>query len=1174
MASQQETSVAWLEKKIEKNPRSLAFSRLADTCRKNGDIQRAIDICQEGLAVHPEYSTGRLILGRCFLEQENFDAAIQEFTRVCTSDRRNQVAIKMLADVFSKQGREEKAGDLYNLLLKMDPENASLVHLSNVFKGSGKKDLFDILDIERNGESPGADISFGETAEQPALGGEISSEDVGERMDAMFGEAKSAGSDFSATDSKSDIDALPDAPELEAQDDSPLSAASAFERGAAIDDEADQSEAEQQGIPSVHGAGDLTGGDISNRLDEMFGKEGEAGDDAADVDLTDILATESVSEEADGTESAVDKSANAGPSDAESEKEVLESVDEISVGSEIDSEDVDQREGAGADQSADPRSNVDAAGTISDSVFIDDRSDDIADYAGVDDGEFDAGETIELDREMLRDVVKTEGIDADTESETLSLDSEEQCAAEAVEHSDEPAFINEDTPGVSEEAFIIDGEQSPAADDDSLFVDEGAVTDSAIEDGGVDGAAKAEPASDEKAAQETIDADTVTGDDIAEQLDEMFATSPEEDSSEAKAIDQVAAGETIELERDDYIDSAGPVAESGNDAVSGDDISDRLESMFNDGPAQQVGGEQAEDDDHDVGALNEQRTRPDAQDTREGFSLDEQDNSDLVEAGEEISVRQEEHGDVIEDSDADKEDEAAGETNDETNDENIADAISAGDTIVLNRDFIHGVESGEAGAPSGDDVGARIDQLFNGDAELSEGEQAQMPSSRHERDELDQYGAEESISAADSEESTSVDLDQDAELSVNESNESTEFDDEIHIQGAKRQDNLPTSTQTGNEADLEDTVTDLKSKSVLESEQEELSGEDIADRLDEIFAIEEDILDSGGIPEDEEPETDGAGGDFYTVSGESAALDNDEGAVLEQLEQENEAIASDEQNPTDSREAETQESREEETLAEIPAQHSPEAEDHDSESPEPEADDVVPETLINELAEPFDSSESPEESIPDDDEEEDSSVDSFYNVTGGAAQDLPEDNEVLETIHALENESTPDQQEPRESEAEPEAVPHNRQMAEDGETGGREATSMQENQSDSEQDSTRFPNIPDHVLTPTLADIYYQQGQPHLAIHIYKRLLAKDDENEKLQRRLQLIEQTVADEAQRTNQESAPAAKPQKAESTDSSYTSQNKNSSSDGDGRPLKGKRIKKKVRERILQKKKNSRK
>jgi hypothetical protein len=44
--------------------------------------------------------------------------------------------------------------------------------------------------------------------------------------------------------------------------------------------------------------------------------------------------------------------------------------------------------------------------------------------------------------------------------------------------------------------------------------------------------------------------------------------------------------------------------------------------------------------------------------------------------------------------------------------------------------------------------------------------------------------------------------------------------------------------------------------------------------------------------------------------------------------------------------------------------------------------------------------------------------------------------------------------------------------------------------------------IPDHVLTPTLADIYFQQGQYQLALQIYSRLLEKDPDNDRLQNRI------------------------------------------------------------------------
>lgn len=154
MSSGKEITVEVLEEKFRNNPSSLVFSRLADSYRKNGDIQKAIDICNEGLESHPDYSTGRIILGRCYLELENFGDAVSAFTEVCKRDRKNQMAIKMLADIYSKQGMEEKAGDLYSLLLSLDPENQSFVHLAGLFHGAGKSFLGEIIDIQDDASIP------------------------------------------------------------------------------------------------------------------------------------------------------------------------------------------------------------------------------------------------------------------------------------------------------------------------------------------------------------------------------------------------------------------------------------------------------------------------------------------------------------------------------------------------------------------------------------------------------------------------------------------------------------------------------------------------------------------------------------------------------------------------------------------------------------------------------------------------------------------------------------------------------------------------------------------------------------------------------------------------------------------------------------------------------------
>jgi len=52
-------------------------------------------------------------------------------------------------------------------------------------------------------------------------------------------------------------------------------------------------------------------------------------------------------------------------------------------------------------------------------------------------------------------------------------------------------------------------------------------------------------------------------------------------------------------------------------------------------------------------------------------------------------------------------------------------------------------------------------------------------------------------------------------------------------------------------------------------------------------------------------------------------------------------------------------------------------------------------------------------------------------------------------------------------------------------------------------------DLPDHVLTPTLADIYFQQGQPRLALHIYERLALKDPEDERLAAKIQEIKDVL-----------------------------------------------------------------
>ena len=149
----QNQAILELEQKLRDNPQSRAFSRLADSYRRAGNLQTAIDLCLEGLTEHPDYVTGRIVLGRCYAQQKKYDAAVGELTRVCTADRRNHAAMKMLADIFVRQGRAETAGRIYAILRDMEPDNYHVRQLAAKYRSNIRGTIFEVLGISTNTEN-------------------------------------------------------------------------------------------------------------------------------------------------------------------------------------------------------------------------------------------------------------------------------------------------------------------------------------------------------------------------------------------------------------------------------------------------------------------------------------------------------------------------------------------------------------------------------------------------------------------------------------------------------------------------------------------------------------------------------------------------------------------------------------------------------------------------------------------------------------------------------------------------------------------------------------------------------------------------------------------------------------------------------------------------------------
>jgi hypothetical protein len=222
--------------------------------------------------------------------------------------------------------------------------------------------------------------------------------------------------------------------------------------------------------------------------------------------------------------------------------------------------------------------------------------------------------------------------------------------------------------------------------------------------------------------------------------------------------------------------------------------------------------------------------------------------------------------------------------------------------------------------------------------------------------------------------------------------------------------------------------------------------------------------------------------------------------------------------------------------------------------------------------------------VPDDDEMEETIIQDFYTVTGENTA-TASGNENLEGVDKVEIDNdavfVEESSEPVVEHGEGdstvvEEVPHFRAASLFEEEREQKSNVVSPAGDVSDESIGMYPadqrdkpyEIPDHVLTPTLADIYYQQGQYTLAHQIYSRLLEKEPENDKLRSRLDEIQEEM-------KYEHLDGVQIRQVDSSDITRSEINKigvrkTESLQSDSRPLAGVRIPKKKGVR----KKNSKK
>ncbi len=149
-----------LSEKWARDSTSLVFAPLADAYRRSSLVDEAIQVLEKGLKNHPNYTSARIVLGRCYQDKRMFELAREEFKKVLSFDPHNFVALQLMGDVSLSMGQKDAAMDVYKHLLELQPNNVKAREVLEGLEGEEKAEEVVPPEPEKPEPTPTPDTSF------------------------------------------------------------------------------------------------------------------------------------------------------------------------------------------------------------------------------------------------------------------------------------------------------------------------------------------------------------------------------------------------------------------------------------------------------------------------------------------------------------------------------------------------------------------------------------------------------------------------------------------------------------------------------------------------------------------------------------------------------------------------------------------------------------------------------------------------------------------------------------------------------------------------------------------------------------------------------------------------------------------------------------------------------
>jgi len=112
-----------LLREFQNNPHTLAFVKLAEAYRSHGMYAQALEICDEGLKHHPNFSRANLLRAYCFFDLKKFASCLEELANILINNPENYRALKLRVDVYLRLGQNKKAIEALSRLLVLFPQD-------------------------------------------------------------------------------------------------------------------------------------------------------------------------------------------------------------------------------------------------------------------------------------------------------------------------------------------------------------------------------------------------------------------------------------------------------------------------------------------------------------------------------------------------------------------------------------------------------------------------------------------------------------------------------------------------------------------------------------------------------------------------------------------------------------------------------------------------------------------------------------------------------------------------------------------------------------------------------------------------------------------------------------------------------------------------------------------